>query len=1015
MNRRELKYLKTILLIILMIELTSIVTATDISGPINITSPGVYNVVNDIFCNGACINIDSDDVILDGNGYLLWRIAGNDGIWVNVNSPSDITIRNFGNIFGFGQGIETRGNGIKITGNKFSNNYCAISNPSNYSTISSNKFLNNNICIIDAGSTGQNNITNNLFMNNNDGIWFASVSGKVLGNTFLNSSRSVFFPIISRPFYGTIYVYNNYFGDASNVSFLNLSQFYSTLFLTNPAGPTPGLNVVNGPYIAGNYWSNPNGSGWSDLQPSNELGYTTIPYKVVEGKYDTAPLVRYSSTCSIFANFSANQTAGVLPFTINFTDLSNGNPNYWLWNFGDGNLSTDQNPNHTYSSAGNFTVNLSAYYIFCSDSKNVTEYVHVMKTADNLSGISNAGIPIINNSNFYNKNSDILWDLNNQSQIVQEDYHSALHVNASNPCLLVANFSSNQSSGITPLTINFTDLSSGDPDIWFWNFGDDDISTKQNPVHTYLSVGNYSVNFTASKSLCFDTKTNKNYINVTKPIITPVANFTVNKTSGTIPLYVKFSDQSSNNPTSWFWTFGDGVNLTDQNPVHTYSTAGLYTVNLTATNSAGSDTKTAPDYINASKEILKPVASFTGSPRNGTIPLSVQFTDMSSNNPSSWFWTFGDGGNSAAHNPAHIYSTAGVYTVNLTATNSVGSDTKNEPDYISATKEVLKPVASFTGSPRNGPIPLLVQFSDHSTNNPASWFWTFGDGANSTIQNPTHTYSTLGVYTVNLTATNTAGSDTKAEPDYINATKEILKPVASFTGSPRTGSIPLTTQFTDNSTNTPTSWLWTFGDGINTTIQNPAHTYSTAGVYTVNLTATNTAGSDTKTEPDYINPISGAYQINATADKYTIVYPNGIKTWLAGSNKTYLTQAKPGSDLNDVLVDNESEGSIESWSFTQISSDHNISTFGSYTPGQVQAFFSVSPTLGKAPLTVQLTDQSIGSPTNYYWQFGDGSISREKNPVHTYITTGTFTISLKVSNDKSSGTGVWNNCVTVQG
>ena len=159
--------------------------------------------------------------------------------------------------------------------------------------------------------------------------------------------------------------------------------------------------------------------------------------------------------------------------------------------------------------------------------------------------------------------------------------------------------------------------------------------------------------------------------------------------------------------------------------------------------------------------------------------------------------------------------------------------------------------------------------------------------------------------------------------------------------------------------------------------------------------------------------LGGTYIINASADSHTIAYPYGIKTYNEGDNKTYLTQAKPGSDLLDVLVDKESKGSGESWTFTNITSDHNISTFGSYTPGQVQVFFSISPNWGQAPLTVQFTDQSVGSPTSYYWQFGDGSISTEKNPIHTYQIPGVYTVTLRGTNSQSGGVGVWNNAVTV--
>ncbi|MCP4091798.1 MAG: PKD domain-containing protein, partial [Gammaproteobacteria bacterium] len=120
------------------------------------------------------------------------------------------------------------------------------------------------------------------------------------------------------------------------------------------------------------------------------------------------------------------------------------------------------------------------------------------------------------------------------------------------------------------------------------------------------------------------------------------ANFSGNPITGTSPLTVYFTDQSSNSPTSWLWDFGDGLTSSQQNPGHTYSSVGYYTVSLTATNSYGSDTEVKTDYI----VVNTPVADFSGSPSNGTAPLNVSFTDQSQNNPTSWQWDFGDGGSS---------------------------------------------------------------------------------------------------------------------------------------------------------------------------------------------------------------------------------------------------------------------------------------------------------------------------------------------------------------------------------
>lgn len=163
------------------------------------------------------------------------------------------------------------------------------------------------------------------------------------------------------------------------------------------------------------------------------------------------------------------------------------------------------------------------------------------------------------------------------------------------------------------------------------------------------------------------------------------------------------------------------------------------------------------------------------------------------------------------------------------------------------------PVADFSGTPRTGTTPVTVVFTDLSTNTPTSWSWTFGDGGTSTAQNPSHTYSAAGTYTVTLTATNAYGSDSETKTGYIVVSAPATyPPVANFSGTPTTGTAPVTVVFTDLSTNTPTSWSWTFGDGGTSTAQNPSHTYAAAGTYTVSLTATNAYGSDSETKTGYI-------------------------------------------------------------------------------------------------------------------------------------------------------------------
>ena len=356
----------------------------------------------------------------------------------------------------------------------------------------------------------------------------------------------------------------------------------------------------------------------------------------------------------------------------------------------------------------------------------------------------------------------------------------------------------------------------------------------------------------------------------------PEASFVSNITHGNVPMDVQFIDSSTNAPTSWFWSFGDGGSSTLQNPTHSYITAGTYTVILAVTNAAGTDTETKSGYVTAGNTASAPVTSFVSNATSGTVPLSVQFVDLSTNSPASWIWSFGDGGTSTLPNPVHTYSTAGTYTVTLTTTNGGGSSTATKADYIGAGKVAMIPVAAFVSSVTSGTSPLTVQFVDSTTNSPTSWIWSFGDGNMSTLQNPTHTFLTSNTYTVTLIATNSAGSDTLTKTDYITVTYK--EPVANFSADVTSGTVPLTVQFTDSSTNSPTTWSWKFGDGGKSTDQNPTHKYTDAGEFTVSLTAKNSAGSNITKITHYITVISASSPVAAfTADATSGTVPLTIR------------------------------------------------------------------------------------------------------------------------------------------
>ncbi len=180
------------------------------------------------------------------------------------------------------------------------------------------------------------------------------------------------------------------------------------------------------------------------------------------------------------------------------------------------------------------------------------------------------------------------------------------------------------------------------------------------------------------------------------------------------------------------------------------------------------------------------VAGFSGTPTTGPAPLTVQFIDLSSGAPTSWYWDFGDRTTETTQNPSHTYTIPGAYSVRLTITGGGFSDSNVQIGYISVDVPAPTPTgtgvapaettplpikAGFNGSPTTGTAPLTVTFTESSTGSPSSWYWDFGDGSQSRLENPPqHKYSVPGTYTVSLTVTGAGGTNIRTLTDYITVT-----------------------------------------------------------------------------------------------------------------------------------------------------------------------------------------------------------------------------------------------------
>jgi PKD repeat protein len=393
----------------------------------------------------------------------------------------------------------------------------------------------------------------------------------------------------------------------------------------------------------------------------------------------------------------------------------------------------------------------------------------------------------------------------------------------------------------------------------------------------------------------------------------PEADFVADKTTLMATDSVQFTDTSTMSPSSWEWTFAGGTpgSSTERNPLITYNTPGTYTVSLTASNINGSDTETKVNYITVTT-LQPPVADFIASSTNISAGDSVDFTDQSTNVPNSWSWTFEGGtpGSSTAENPTVTYSTPGTYTVSLLAGNAAGSDTETKVDYIFVAE---KPYCASQGTTFSMEWIAGVEIGTMNNSSGAAGYTDFtgitcdltgGDNVNVVLtpgfSSSTYTeywkiwidynndhdfedageevFSGYGNSVVSGSFTVASGIDevtrmrvsmkyaayptpceTFSYGEVEDYTADVSpggcpQPAANFTASATTIFEGESVTFTDQTTNSPYAWNWTFAGGTpaSSTLQNPTITYYTAGTYTVTLTATNACGEDTETKVNYI-------------------------------------------------------------------------------------------------------------------------------------------------------------------
>jgi gliding motility-associated-like protein len=650
-----------------------------------------------------------------------------------------------------------------------------------------------------------------------------------------------------------------------------------------------------------------------------------------------------NSKAQLHADFTSNVQQGCSPLVVQFEDFSTGNPTDWFWDLGNGATSVEQDPGAFYIAPGNYTITLHIKNVAGEDSVTKVDYITV-----------------------YEKPS-------------------------------VA-FSADPPAGCGPLDVQFTDESkpgSGTIASWIWDFGDGITSSLQNPLHTYNVLDTFDVTLTVVNSFgCKTTLQQQAFIKI-KGLVQAGFSYKYNNVCKP-PTTVRFTNTSqAAKPLTYEWSFGDGTTSTSQDPVHTYSKTGNFTVQLKATNPYGCS-NTYSEVITVGS--IKADFDFTNTCLNET----ALFTDNSTPIPINEIWDFGDGTTDTGYQVTHIYQTSGSYNIRLIAYFGNCKDT-----VIKTINIDKKPVADFIASNKYVcSFPATIIFNNESKG-ATGYKWFFGDGDSATAVNPSHEYKQPGEYSVSLIAYNAYGcSDTIGKSNFITIG---LPQIQGIENLPVEGCAPQTLTLNPliDSNITIASYYWDFGDGSTSNSPQPAHNYNAAGVYTVTLVIKTSDGClDTLVVPSavtlgnrprsdfYGNPLNGCAE---TPIQFTDDSKGVVTSWLwdFGDGKTSIKRNPKHTYYDTGYFD-----------VTLIVSQYGCSdtlllTKYVYIQPPVAKFrFSASC---KDPYTYSFGDSSI-APKSWAWDFGDGATSTNQNEVHTYNSTGKFDVSLTVTNGACSFT-----------
>ncbi len=564
-----------------------------------------------------------------------------------------------------------------------------------------------------------------------------------------------------------------------------------------------------------------------------------------------------------------------------------------------------------------------------------------------------------------------------------------------------------------------------------WDFGDGTTSDEVNPAHIYTTAGEYTVTLSVWAGSRTESLARPAYVMAGST--PPIAGFSASATTITERDEVTFYDLTTSSAApvvERVWDFGDGHTSHDARPVIQYANPGLYTVSLTVTTSLGaSDTETKTNYIIV-QQAVAPTAKFALSRVSPYVLVPVQFTDLSDPGTApilDWVWDFGDSVISTEQNPTHVYRAVGEVEVRLTVITEHGIHT-------SATKVQVTnkpPIADFEADNTNPSTDEAVAFTDKSLPGLSPdgvaevdlWWWDFGDGKTSRVQNPSHAYEREGDYTVTLKVGSTAlPPDVTGEKVLTNYIRVFSPPVPAFevdNDSPFTKDVLTFTNATTAGTEATLRYEWDFGDDSDVVTEaNPTHVYTDPGTYTIALKAITPTRSatikqnlvvDARPVPDF----SATPTVGITVDPVQFtdetptahVRPVETRLWSfgdggisTGQNPTHL-YATLGIYSVSLKVTYSHSVSHKVFDSTAVKANY------------IRIALPVPPTaafsLGSACVTpgeqIQFTDTSdpgsAAGIATHLWDFGDGQTSTQANPRHAYAHVGDYTVTLSVTTD----------------